>query len=591
MDWAPLDLDELSWHKVKYKVYPRTRDQQLLFISLLLVLTVAVIAPITSMIFFSFMPNFPVTEGLGFTLEHYEAVLGQGSLMVSIAINSFIYAGGTTLLAIFIGATSAVFVVKYVQSKWIQVLMLLPYGLPSVASLTGWVLLLGNAGLLTSVVENTFGLSEVPWSIYSMAGAIIVEGLHTAPIAFLFVLPALRAIPAAMDDASFITGAGRLRTFRKVIIPVIWPSVLSTAIFLFARTMATVATPSVLLLPNQEYTFGSAIPYVFLSGMGLSYSQALSFSVLLTVISGVLILYYLKVQAKEGQYTTVSGRGRTETRTYETSPLRKLGGYAFVGGYLFIAGFLPLLAVIWNSVLPASTLQLEVDLAAFTLENYQQLFFGNPRGVNNWYRALRNTLLLGVIVPTTAMTASLLIAYTNQMTKMPMGNVLSFFASLPLAIPGIARGVGFLTVFIMTPLWGTWWVLFVAFHGYAIPVGMRYASPALTRIGVENSEASLLTGAKSVRTFRKIVLPLVSADFIAGWMHMFVAIIRNVAIPIVLYRQGSEVIAVLLLNVLQQGYFKTASTIAVVISILSMIPYAVLQYHRVTGKEGGEAAH
>lgn len=584
MSWSPVDLDNLTWQKLKYKIYPRTRDQQLLFISLFMVMFVAVVAPLGAMIFFSFQPNFPVTEGLGFTLEHYEAVFGRSDFLLGVALNSFIYAGGTTLLAIFIGAASAIFVVKYVQSKWIQVFMLLPYGIPSVASLTGWVLLLGNAGLLTSIAEGTFG--SAPWDVYSMAAAIFVEGLHTAPIAFLFVLPALRAIPAAMDDASFITGADRIRTFRKIIIPVIWPSVLSTAIFLFARTMATVATPSVLLLPNQEYTFGSAIPYVFLSGMDLSYSQALSFSVLLTVISGVLILYYLKVQAKEGQYTTVSGRGDTETRTYETSPARKFGGYLFVGGYLFLAGFLPLFTVIWNSMLPASTLQLEADLAALTFENYRQLFFGDPRGVSNWYRALRNTLLLGVAVPTTAMTASLLVAYANQMTKMPLGNLLSFLGSLPLAIPGIARGVGFLSVFIMTPLWGTWWVLFVAFHGYAIPVGMRYASPALTRVGVENAEASLITGAKSVRTFRKVVLPLVSADFIAGWMHMFVAIIRNVAIPIVLYRRGSEVIAVLLLQVLQQGYFKTASTIAVVISILSVIPYAVLQYRRVSGEAG-----
>jgi iron(III) transport system permease protein len=581
MSRSPIDLDSLTWKKVKYKIYPRTRDQQLLFIALALVLMIAVVAPLSGMIFFSFMPNFPVTEGLGFTLEHYAAVIGQPDLMFSIALNSLIYAGGTTLLAIFIGASCAIFVVKYVQSKWIQVLMLLPYGIPSVASLTGWVLLLGNAGLLTDISEAVFG--SAPWDVYSMAAAIFVEGLHTAPIAFLFILPALRAIPAAMDDASFITGANRLRTFRKIILPVIWPSVLSTMIFLFARTMATVATPSVLLLPNQEYTFGSAIPYVFLSGMGLSYSQALSFSVMLTVISAVLIIYYLKVQAKEGKYTTVSGRGRAETRVYETSVTRKFGGYLFVGGYLFIAGFLPLFTVIWNSMLPASTLELEANLAALTLDNYEALFFGNPRGVGNWYRALRNTLLLGVMVPTTAMTISLLIAYSNQMTKMPMGNVLSFFASLPLAIPGIARGVGFLSIFIMTPLWGTWWVLFVAFHGFAIPIGMRYASPALTRVGVENAESSLITGAKSVRTFRKIVLPLVSADFIAGWMHMFVSIIRNVAIPIVLYRQGSEVIAVLLLNVLQQGYFKTASTIAVVISIFSVIPYAVLQYRRVSG--------
>jgi iron(III) transport system permease protein len=574
----------LDWTSLKYKFYPQTTDQKLLFVSLLFALIVLIVLPLFSLIFYSFTEDFPVTGELSFTLAHYRSIFADLDLLLDITINSFIYAGGTTLLALAIGTTAATFVVKYVQSRWIQLFMLLPYGIPSVASLTGWILLLGNAGLITDIITRILGTSNPPYDIYSIWGMIFVEGIHTAPIAFLFVLPALRAIPSAMDDASFITGAGRLRTFRKVIIPVIWPSILSTAIFLFARTMATVATPSVLGLPAQIFTFGSAIPYLFLSGIELSYSNALSFSVYLTAISAILIVYYLRVQAKEGQYTTVSGRGRVQPRRYETSRLRVAGGYVLIIGYLVVAGILPLVTIIWSSLLPVSSLQLQADLTALTFDNYVALFTGNAKGVRNWYRALRNTLIIGLVVPTCAMTVSLLIAYANQTIKMPMGRLLSFLASLPLAIPGIARGISYLTVFIVTPIYGTFWILFIAFFGYGIPIGMRYASPSLTRIGVENAEASLLTGAKSLRTFRRIIAPLISEDFIAGWMHMFVSIVRNVSVPILLYSAGSEVIAVLLLNVLRQGYFKTASSIAVVIAIISLIPYAVLQYWRI-GRE------
>lgn len=570
-----------SWQKLKYKLYPRTRDQKLIFVTLLFSLTIAVVMPVGAMVFFSFFIDFPVTDQFGFTLAHYAEVFSDLDLLSSIFVDSFVYAVGTALGALVIGSMAAIFVVKYVESRWVQILMLLPYGIPSVASLTGWILLLGNNGLVTNIVMNAFGLSEPPWNIYSMWGMIFVEALHTAPLAFLMLLPALRAIPAAMDDASFITGAGRIKTFRKVIIPIVWPSIISVSIFLLARALATITTPAVLGLPARIFTFGTAIPYIFLSGLELSYSSALAFAVLLTAITGVFILYYLKMQSKEGQYTTVTGRGRSEVRRYETSRTRKFGGYALVTGYLFVGGILPLLAVFWDSLLPANMLNLTFQPEFFSLENYYVLFSGERSGASSWWRALKNTLLLGLMVPTTAMGISMLVAYSNQMVKMPMGRLLSFLASLPLAIPGIARGAGFLAVFIMTPLWGSWWMLFVAFHGFAIPIGMRYASPALTRIGVENTEASLQTGARAIRTFRKIVFPLTSDDYVAGWMHMFVAIVRNVSIPILLFRPGSEVVSVLILNSLRQGHFKLASTMAAIIAVISIVPYTILQYRRV----------
>jgi iron(III) transport system permease protein len=578
-------LRDLSWDKVKYFFLPRTRDQQLLYAFLLIVLTLTIVVPVAAIFIFSFASEFPIRGAFGFTFDHYLVFVGNLSLLYDITINTFYYAGGATFLGMVIGLFAAIYAVKYMGGSKLQLFMLIPYGIPSVAALTGWILLLGEAGLITQIVMDLFNLSSQPWSIYSIPGMIFVEGIHIAPVAFLLTLPALRNVPAALDEASLVSGASRLRTFRKVVLPVIWPSILSTFIFLFVRTMATVATPSVLGVPSQTYTFGSAIPYLFLSGTEVSYSNALSFSVLITLVTTVFILYYLKVQEQEGKFTTVIGTGDTEPLTFETSPLKKTVGVSVFVGYLIVGGALPFMAIIWSSILPASMLTLEFAPGQITLANYVGLFNGTAPGVFAWWSALQNTLLLSVSVPTIAMTICLLIAYSNQTLKIPLRRSLALIASVPLAIPGIARSMGYVAAFIQTPVYGTFWILFIAFHGYAIPIGMRYASPALTRIGVENTEASILSGAGAVRSFRKITMPLVSEDYIAGWMHMFVGIVRNVSIPILLYTSGSEVVAVELLNVLRAGYAKTAATIAVIITLLSIVPYMGLQYYRIYRRE------
>lgn len=571
----------------RHRFLPKTRDRWALVIGLWALLFVFVVLPIGLMFFYSFVDSFPVSGPISFTLVHYTDLFADLDLLVDITVNTLLYAGGATIVAMTIGVTLALLVEKYFSSSKLQLVILLPYGLPGIAALTGWIILLGNNGILTKLIVNVFGFAEAPYTIYSIPGMIWVEGLHTAPVAFLLILPAIQAIPGAMEEASFVVGASRLRTIRKVVLPVVWPSVLSTAIFLFARTMATVATPSILGIPERIYTFGSAIPFLFLSGAELSYSRALSFSVFLTIISGLLILYYMRVQSQEGRFTTVTGKGRSQSTRYETGAGRRTTYYGFVVLYIVIAGLLPLIAITYDSLYP--TLQLTSDVSRLTLDNYVALFSGGASGVSNLGRVITNTLVVAVLVPTSAMTIALLISYSNLSIKLPSANLLSFVAATTLAIPGIAKGLGFLVAFIRTPLYGTMGILIVAFHGQALPIAMRYASPALTRIGLENFEASTTIGDNVFGTFRRITLPLVSRDFLAGWMHMYVTIVRNIPIAILLYTTGSEVLAVELLNVLNAGFFKTASTLAVLIAVLSVVPYMTLQWLRLSRTEGNRA--
>ncbi|MFP9191223.1 ABC transporter permease [Natrialbaceae archaeon A-CW1-1] len=571
---------------LRNRFHTKSTDQLALSLILWLSLSVVIFIPIGLMFFYSFVRQFPVIDEYSFTLIHYVELLEDISLLIDVTRNTLIYTIGTTIVALSLGIALALIVEKYFPDSNIQLLILLPYGIPSVASLTGWIVLLGDNGVLTNAIVDIFGLSEAPYTIYSLWGMIWVEGLHTAPVAYLLVLPAIKAIPAAMEEASFLSGASRIHTLRTIVLPIIWPSILSTMIFVSVRTMATVATPSILGVPDRIYTFGSVIPLIFLSGTELSYSKALAFSVLLTMITGVLMLYYIRVTALEGQYTTVTGTGRSASTHFTTNRYRRSIYYGFIMVFVSIAGFLPFLAILWDSLYP--NYQLSFTLSNFTLSYYLSVLMGDAEGVSNIVRVFSNTAIVGLVVPISAMVLGLLIAYANQIVKLRTGGLLSFFAAVPLAIPGVVKGLGFLVAYIWTPLYATIGILILAFHSHALPIAMRYASPALTRVGIENFEAAAVVGDRTFGSFKNIILPIVSKDFIAGVVHIYVSVIRNVPIAILLYSTGSEVLAVELLLVTQAGYLKTASTLSVMITLLSLVPYMMLHYSRLNRSQPHE---
>jgi len=562
-----------------------TGAQRVLQSILWIAAVIIVVAPMGLMVVYSFVSEFPITGPVSLTLDHYTELFANTNLLVDITRNTLLYTSGTTIVALVLGTLLAVTVAKYFPDSKIQLLILLPYGIPSVAALTGWIILLGDSGLITVALTSALGLESAPYSIYSIPGMVWVEGLHTAPIAYLLVLPAVKSLPGAMEEASFTAGASRLRTFREIILPLIFPSILSTAIFVFARTLATVATPSVLGVPRQIFTFGSAIPNLFLAGTSFSYSKALSFSVLVTVVTAAPVLYYMRLTANaNGRYSTITGEETGAGTQYVTTTGRRGLSYLALVAFVCVAGVLPFAAVVWDSVYAGYALGFETT--QFTLTHYTGLITGEAEGISNMVRVFVNTLSVGIIVPTTAMILGLLIAYAHQSIDLPTGGAVSFLASVTLAVPGIAKGLGFLVAFIRTPLYGTLGILLLGLHGQALPIAMRYASPALTRIGADNINASLVAGDNVLGTFKRIVLPLVSDDFVAGWMHIFVSVVRNIPIAILLYATGSEVLSVKMLLVLQAGYFKTASSLAVVISVLSLVPYMLLQYMRLSSDSG-----
>ena len=175
----------------------------------------------------------------------------------------------------------------------------------------------------------------------------------------------------------------------------------------------------------------------------------------------------------------------------------------------------------------------------FTLAHYHWILFEYPTTL----RAIRNSLFLAVVGATVTILLCALISFLSLRTRLPGRNALDYLSMLPLGFPGVVLAYGLLQVWINPPLvlYGTIWILFIAYLTRYLPIGVRATSATLVQIHQELEESSLSCGANSFQTFRRITLPLLKPGIIAGSILLFIAFSRELSASILLYSPGTKV--------------------------------------------------
>jgi iron(III) transport system permease protein len=161
--------------------------------------------------------------------------------------------------------------------------------------------------------------------------------------------------------------------------------------------------------------------------------------------------------------------------------------------------------------------------------------------------ALKNSLILGFGSATAVMLMCAVAAWVVVRTRLPGRWLVDNLAFTPLVVPGLVLGVALLTVYLrikFLPIYGTLWILFIAYLTRYMPYGMRYSSTSMFQIGRELEESAQMSGAGWFQTFRRIVLPLLVPGFVAGWIYIFVVSFRELGSSVLLYSPGREVLSI-----------------------------------------------
>jgi iron(III) transport system permease protein len=210
------------------------------------------------------------------------------------------------------------------------------------------------------------------------------------------------------------------------------------------------------------------------------------------------------------------------------------------------------------------------QLDMLTLDHYRAVLEDRE-----FWRALGNTMLLGLIGATATMILGGIVAYVSVRTTWRGRRVIDALAWLPWMMPGMVLGVGFLWAFAMLPgpipIYGTIWALLLAYMALGTPVAVRVMASAYAQLSYDLEECSRVHGATWWQTLWRILIALAWPSFAVGWVLTFFGIMRELSASILLYSAGSEVLSVVLLKLWANGQAEEVSVIGLMMMLLVIV--------------------
>ncbi len=519
---------------------------------LLAVLGFLVIYPVAMLLLGALTGGDPVVDGYRWadvSLKHFTAVLGNENVLAAL-VNSLVACAGGTALAVLVGLAFAWIVVRTDTpcKGLIAATGMLPLFVPPLVGGVAWAILGSPKTGLINIFAAKTGLS-FRIDLYSMSGIIFVFGMYYAPYVYMFTASALKNMDPSLEEAAEMSGASTLRTLLTVTFPLILPAIVSGMLLSFIVMLGIYGIPAVLGTPAKIPVLTTYI-YTLTAWSPPLYSTAAAVAVLLMIVTGALVWAQNRVLANRN-FTTVAGKA-FRPRPLRLGPWRWLTlGLALV--YLVIVVILPCLALTvaaFRKFLFVRDLASLFDLSQYSLIHFDRLL-SNPQTT----QALINTLEVGLVTAVVGGALSFAIGYTVVRTRVPGRRLVDVVATIPVAIPGLVIGVAYLWAWIGLPggLYGTIWILALAFVARFIPDTVKALSTSLMQIHKELEEAAFLCGRSLPSTIRTIVLPLARPGVVAAMTLLFILSTRELGSSLFLYSSGSMVMSVQLLNYYEGG--------------------------------------
>jgi iron(III) transport system permease protein len=542
-----------------------------LFAALLCVL---IILPMTWLVYYSFVDR----DGT-FTLENFYR-LATDPTFVDPLVTTVIISTSSSVICCVFAALMGWLVARSDMplGNVVRALVTASFVTPPFLGAIAWELLAApNSGLINKAWRalTDAEMDAYLLNIYTLPGLIFVISCYTFPYVFVLIANALDRIPGDLEDASSILGGRSWTTARRVTIPLAMPALLAGALIAFLQSMTLFGSPAILALPAGFHTMTTKIWSLFQFPPKLELAAAASLPLLVLTI--VLLRAESMVLGRRG-YSVVGGK--------QGNPrLVRLGAWrwvalAFVFLVLALPIFLPYAALI-NAAFSRVASQF-IWFDNFTFQNFDFVFFQ----LSATKLAVKNTFILGMLAATIGTILAVVISYVTSRKAIAGHRALGFLATAPVAIPGIVLGVGLFLSYARPPfvLYGTLWILLIAFVTIALPAAYQQMQSAFRSVHADLEEAGRILGATRLRTLRDITAPLLRTSVIATWCFIFVGVMRELSAAVILFTSETKVISVLIFDLKESG---DLGAIAVLGLAMLVITFAVVvAVNRVPGLGG-----
>jgi iron(III) transport system permease protein len=555
---------------------------------LLAILGFLVIYPVLTLLLGALTDTNPVVDG--FSLKHlsianFLTVLANPNVAEAL-FNTLVACGGGTLIAVAIGLLFSWIVVRTNTpfKGLISAASILPLFAPPLVAGVAWSIL---GSPKTGLLNTIFKWAGLSWHVdlYSLSGLVFVFGIYYAPYVYMFTASALRNMDPSLEEAAEISGASAFATLFSVTFPLIMPAIVSGMLLSFIVMLGIYGVPAVLGAPSNLNVLTTYI-FKLTNWSPPLYNTAAAVAIILMMVTGLLVFLQQRVLSGRS-YTTVAGKA-FRPRNLDLGAWR---WFTFALGliYLLVVVILPMLALIvaafrkFMFIRDAAAL---FDMRQYSLMHFYSIF-DNPLTLNSMYNAVE----VGIITAIAGGALAFAIGYTIHRTRLPGRRSIDLIATVPVAIPGLVVGVAYLWAWIGIPggLYGTIWILALAFIARFMPDTVKALSTSFLQIHRELEEAAWVCGKGTLATIGTIVLPLARPGVVASMTLLFVLAIRELGSSLFLYTSNTMVMSVLLLDYYEGGNVGKTAAFSLVQTVMLGVLIGGANWLSRGAKQGGVA--
>jgi iron(III) transport system permease protein len=533
-----------------------------------------VVALVLFVVYMTFVPGLPTQPGL--TLQHWRNVAND-RLLREVIPNTLIVGFGTIFVAAFfalplswlLNRTSIPF--RDTLTTLIAVVVIVP----GFVKAMGWVMLVNDRiGILNNLIAGLFGLEKVPITVVnSPFGIAWVMGLMFTPTLFFLVSGSMRAMDPVLEEAAAVAGQSHWGTFWRVNLPLVVPGVFAGMIYVFMTAISVFEVPALLGAASGKVpVLATELFFAVRPGgnemVDIAYGAAGVYGAIIAAPSMLALYFYLRLLSQARRFEVITGKGY-RPRDIELGNLKWVGlGFIFL--YMALAVVLPLLVLVWASLLPYLQMPSLQTLSKVSFANYRD-FHLTLGGASVFV----NTFILMAGATSLVLFFGLMVSWVVIRTRIRFYKVLDMIAMLPHAIPGLVFAFALFILGLLAARWlpwlpvqGTLGIIILANVISHLSYVTRITNSALVQVQSDLEECAQLCGLNNVSIMWRIVAPLIKPSLIFAGLWTAMLTFREVTMALFLTESHNRVLAVTVWQLWQGGNLGIASAGAVAMVVI-----------------------
>ena len=486
----------------------------------------------------------------------------------SALLSAILALGAGTLAALILGLT---------DTRWkggFTFLLLIPMMIPPHVTAIAWIQALGPS----SPLLQSLGLAPEIGSthpLYSREGVILLLGLQHAPLVFLIVLAALRSLPREMSDAARVAGARPGQMLRRVILPLLAPTLISAYALAVVSALGNFGIPALLGIPAR-YTTLPVLIWQRLASFGPSVLTDMAvIAALVAAIAIVAVILQMWLASRRRNALIGPPQPPLDIRLGRARPWVETA----LALAILTTLVLPVTALFATALVP--TYGVPLTAQTITLQNFAEILFRQSvtirAFVNSTFIAAASAVLLAVL---SALVARYVASRDRRMRRVGAG--IAMLGEMTYAIPGLVISVAFILAFIKPlpvigiSIYNTLWIILLAYVCAFFSIALKPVSAAFLQLDPALDEAARVAGAGFFRRMGRIALPLIAPAAASGAILVFLTAYNEVTVSALLWSSGTETIGTTIFNYEDGGYTTLASAMAAVTVIATVALMALL---------------